>query len=87
MVEAGYRTTELPFRKITPPAFHMQAYWTLYRLYGYLNTWSAVQRYIKARGSNPIGLISADLDRAWGDAGHTRTFEWPLNLRVGIKQD
>lgn len=38
MVEAGYRTIELPFREITPPAFHMQAYWTLHRLYGYLNT-------------------------------------------------
>jgi SAM-dependent methyltransferase len=87
MVEEGYAGIRLPFTEIPPPPFHMQAQWTLSRLHGYLGTWSAVQRYRNARGGNPIECIRADLDRAWGDDEHTRLIEWPLKLRVGIKQD
>ena len=87
MVEEGYSGITLPFMELSPPPFHMQAQWTLSRLYGYLSTWSAVQRYKNAKGSNPIESISTDLDRAWGDAERTRLIEWPLKLRVGIRQD
>jgi SAM-dependent methyltransferase len=87
MVEDGYAGIGLPFMEISPPPFHMQAQWTLSRLYGYLDTWSAVQRYKNARSSNPIEHIRAELDRAWGDSEGKKTIEWPLKLRIGVKRD
>jgi ubiquinone/menaquinone biosynthesis C-methylase UbiE len=83
LVEDGYRTIPFPFDEITPPAFRMEASWTLDQLLGYFSTWSATSRYIKANGHNPLEPLGAELERAWGDPGSSRSVVWPLTLRVG----
>jgi hypothetical protein len=52
-------------------------------LLGYLGTWSATQRFIKAKGFNPIELIRADLANSWGDPEVKRRAQWLLAVRVG----
>ncbi len=86
LVEEGYRTIPFPFTEITPPAFRMEARWTLDQLLGYFSTWSATNRYIKANGRNPLGPLATDLKRVWGDANSPRQIIWPLSVRVG-RQD
>jgi SAM-dependent methyltransferase len=74
-----------PFRKIDPPKFEMMAQWNLDHLIGYLGTWSATQRYIAARGGDPLGRITDELRTVWGAPQQIRKIVWPLILRIGVK--
>lgn len=85
LVEEGYRTIPFPFAEITPPAFQMEAHWTLEQLIGYFSTWSATNRCIKATGKNPLEPLAGAMSRVWGDLKSTRQVIWPLELRVGKK--
>jgi SAM-dependent methyltransferase len=74
-----------PFHKIDPPKFEMAVHWDLDHLVGYLRTWSATQRFIAAKGADPLEQIIHELRRAWGDPQRTRKVRWPLTLRIGVK--
>ena len=52
------------------------------RLVRYLRTWSAVKRYEKATGKDPLDEVRADLEAAWGDPARERTLRWPIFLRA-----
>ncbi|MEO7323855.1 MAG: class I SAM-dependent methyltransferase [Dokdonella sp.] len=82
-VESGYRTLPFPFEEITAPTFEMQAHWTLAQFLAYLRSWSATQRYLKAKGVDPVGEVEADLARAWSDALEPRLVRWDFHLRCG----
>jgi SAM-dependent methyltransferase len=73
-----------PFPEISPPKFEMTAWCNLDHLLGYLQTWSSTQRFLAAKGSDPLQQIMDDLRSAWGNAKQTRHVLWPLTLRVGI---
>ena len=83
LVEEGYRTLAFPFEEFAPPRFQMVLSWDLEHLLGYLGSWSSVQRYRGRTGFDPLTLIQAELEAAWGDPGQTRDVTWPLHLRVG----
>jgi ubiquinone/menaquinone biosynthesis C-methylase UbiE len=83
IVEDGYRTVEVPFEELDPPPFNMVASWTLFDFVGYIRTWSAVQRFIKSRGFDPVEQLTAELAEHWGPPFTIREIAWPLNLRVG----
>ena len=80
-LENEYRTLELPFEPITAPPFAMKATWDLRGFTDYVGTWSAVQRYAKARGEDPIPELFHSLSRLWGP--DERVVTWPLYLKVG----
>ena len=82
MVEDGYASIRMPFPELDVPALHMSRSWNLSELVGYLRTWSAVQRFLKERGEDPVFTLEAALERAWGDPGNRHTVRWPLSLRV-----
>ncbi len=75
-----------PFHEIDPPKFQMTTQWNLDHLLGYLRTWSSTQRFIVAKGSDPLEQIADELRRAWGDSQQTRKIIWPLILRIGTKK-
>jgi SAM-dependent methyltransferase len=74
-----------PFREVDAPKFEMTAQWNLDHLRGYLQTWSSTQRFIAAKGSDPLEQITDELRAAWGDSRKIRNVTWPLVLRIGIK--
>jgi SAM-dependent methyltransferase len=74
-----------PFHKIDPPKFEMTVQWSLEHLLGYLRTWSSTQRFVAAKGSDPLKQIMDELCAAWGDSRQTRMVVWPLTLRIGRK--
>jgi SAM-dependent methyltransferase len=83
IVEEGYRTLPFPFDELAPPRFKMVQSWNLERVLGYLESWSATQRYRKDTGRDPLALIADQLKAAWGDPERERDVVWPLNVRVG----
>jgi len=81
--------TELPFPfpEKNPPSFQMNANWTMEELLGYLRSWSATQRFMAARGEDPLEQIRGELRSIWGNPVLRRRVTWPLILRVGVKRD
>ena len=69
-----------PFHEIDPPKFEMTAQWNLDHLVGYLRTWSSTQRFIAAKGSDPLKQIMAELRAAWGTPEQTRNVMLAFNL-------
>ncbi len=82
-VEEGYRTLSFPFDEVPVAAPAMTASWNLPQLLGYLGTWSAVTRYIKATGTDPLPALRERLMPEWGHPDRARGIEWPLRVRAG----
>jgi SAM-dependent methyltransferase len=72
-----------PFQEIDPPKFEMTASWDLDHFVGYLRTWSSTQRFIAAKASDPLEVITADLRKNWGKPEQIRSVTWPLIVRIG----
>lgn len=85
ILERGYHTLPFPFTEIPVPPFAMTARWSLAHLTGYIESWSAVQRYRKENNRDPLELLTAPLAAAWGDPEKERDISWPLDVRVGKK--
>jgi SAM-dependent methyltransferase len=83
LVETGYRTLPFPFDEISIISPPMVASWTWSRLIGYVRTWSAVQRYMEAKGTDPVPALEQRIAAHWGEAESQRRIEWPLTVRVG----
>ncbi|WP_303903062.1 class I SAM-dependent methyltransferase [Thiohalomonas denitrificans] len=82
-VENGYRGLPFPFREIEPLGYSMEAHWDLARLLGYLNSWSATNRFTEATRRDAVEEIRRVLEDAWGDPSKLRRVCWPLTLRIG----
>lgn len=82
-VEAAYRNLPFPLREIAGPALRLELQWDLDALLGYIATWSAVQRCVKATGSDPLPALRRRLELHWNPAAGVRSVVWPLHLRVG----
>jgi SAM-dependent methyltransferase len=80
-VEERYTSLPFPFEEIASPPFILRTQWSLSDVLGYLETWSAVQRYLRIRGRNPVELVADPLAGAWGQG--ERRLSWPIHLRAG----
>ncbi|MBE9041335.1 class I SAM-dependent methyltransferase [Oscillatoriales cyanobacterium LEGE 11467] len=83
LIEEGYRSIDFPFEERVTPQFQMEAMWSLDRVFGYLETWSATQRFISARNSNPIDLIRDRLSDVWGDIHLSKLVRTSISMRIG----
>jgi methyltransferase family protein len=82
-IEQGYRTLPFPFESLGTPEFDMRAEWDLDQVVGFLESWSATQRYQRERGRHPVKVVWRELADRWGEANRRRSIRWPLSLRVG----
>jgi len=82
-IEARYQSLAFPFDEVEAPALTLTEDWALPDVIGYLRTWSAVQRYADATGTDPIDRIAGDLREAWGEPSTVRTMHWPAPMRIG----
>lgn len=65
MVDDHYRSVSFPFDPIPVGDFEFGFEWTLDELTGYLSTWSAVQNYKIANGTDPVGPLQNELKLLW----------------------
>lgn len=80
-LDENYTTIPFPFEEMETKRFVNEFTWTFEQLTGYLETWSAVQHYIKKNGINPVDLIRDELKEYWEKGDKKVTF--PLLLRIG----
>jgi ubiquinone/menaquinone biosynthesis C-methylase UbiE len=81
-IDEHYQTIPFPFKEIESPQLYNSYEWSLEQLIGFLDTWSAVQHFIKANKQNPVELVYKDLQQAWG-INSTKTVRFPILLRIG----
>lgn len=76
-----YRSLPFPFEPLPMPEYAMRASWSLVQTLGYIETWSATQRF---RAAGAVGLEDAlqSLATAWGEPERKVEIRWPLHLRV-----
>lgn len=81
--ENGYQALALPIDEYAVPPFEMIEDWTARQFIGYIRSWSAVARYIEARGEAGVSEFEAELLAAWGEPTERRRIRFPLHFRVG----
>lgn len=81
-VDSGYATADFDFEPLPSKTFQAQLIWSKEHLTGFLQSWSAVQKYIRTNGSNPVALIQKELDAIWNEQ-EQKTFHFPVFLRIG----
>lgn len=59
--------------------------WNLNQVTGYLRSWSAYQKYVDDKNSDPLLLIESDLLKAWGDPANKKQVVWELHWLLGRK--
>ncbi len=84
-IDRGYATIPFPYRTLETPPFSTWRELNLDGFVRYLATWSAVRRYARERGSDPLAEMFGELAEAWGRPETRRAVRWPLALRVGRK--
>ena len=84
LVEARYRTLPFPFPEFELPAFVMERQFSLHGLLAFVTSWSATQRYVRARGEDPVPALGDALRSIWGDPEAVRCAHWTLHVRAGI---
>jgi ubiquinone/menaquinone biosynthesis C-methylase UbiE len=81
-IDEKYQTILFPFEEIKSPSFEMHFEWTLAELAGYINTWSAVQKFIQLNQSNPVNELINSIQPHWKSERKLVTF--PLFSRLGV---
>ncbi len=82
-LEQRYETIPFPFEEIIAPPFAMEVNWKLTQFAGFLDSWSATQRYKAQKGHHPLELIWDKMLAVWGDEDEPRLVRWPLHFRIG----
>lgn len=82
-IDERYETLPFPFEEIPAPNFWIYAPWHRHEFAGYLESWSAVQKFKKEKGSSPVDqFIECDLAGIWGEFERQKA-SFPVLLKVG----
>lgn len=82
-VDEGYQTIPFPFEEIAAAAFELRVRWSLSQLGEYISSWSAVAKFRRDRGEDPVAPLLEQIAKHWGPTDRTRDVTWPLSIRVG----
>ncbi|HEY5919221.1 MAG TPA: class I SAM-dependent methyltransferase [Chryseolinea sp.] len=85
LVEDEYRSLSFPFKEIKSPRFNITSTWTLNHLAGYLESWSATQKYIRQTGHNPLPDVLAQLQKVWNPDNYQDSDSKPVRFPVFLK--
>lgn len=81
-VDEQYRMVRFDFAPLPVQPFQIEVAWTKQQFMGYLETWSATQKYVREKGQSPLALIKKPLYELWNDTD-TKPIAIPLCLRLG----
>ena len=82
-VDEEYRTIPFPFEEVQVGPFVLRATWTLSQLGEYLRSWSAVEKYRREHGTDPVAPLLEQIGKHWGPETRAREVTWPLSVRLG----
>ena len=84
-IDEKYRTIPFPFKEIRTPELFIESEWSFDQFIGFLNTWSAVQHYIRKNKENPVEMVYEDFQNSWGDK-EKKIFWFPMYLRATMME-
>ena len=82
LVENKYSTVEFPFANKSEANFEINIEWNIDQFAGYLTSWSATQKFIKAEGINPVPEFIQSIKHVWND-GEVKRVRFPVFVKVG----
>lgn len=82
LVVEKYETIPFPFQQIDCPHFSSDKHLKRSDFIGFLNTWSATQRFIKENKYNPTDALSDALKEFWDDDCE-KLVRWKLVVKIG----
>jgi len=85
-IENAYCNINFPYKEIDSPQFSIKVNWTLEQFIGYLNTWSAVQLFIKQNQFNPVDTLRSKIQMFWNER-ELKKIVFPLFVRMGYITD
>jgi ubiquinone/menaquinone biosynthesis C-methylase UbiE len=81
-VDEQYESVIFDFNPLPAKQFFSIMQWTKDDFKGYLESWSAVQKYIKQNNTSPLLLIEKELDVIWA-SDQVKEIVFPISLRLG----
>lgn len=81
-VDDHYSTVPFPYDELPSKNFLIELNWSLKEMVGFLNSWSSVQHFIKAKNFNPVDPLEAELQKVWPPKDEL-VFRFPLFIRIG----
>lgn len=82
----GYQDIELPMNKIQSPNFDVVHNWDFEKLMNYIQSFTAMQRYLKTHGKSAVSLFRDELLEAWGgDKTSIKNLTWELHTNFSRK--
>lgn len=82
LVENRYSTIPFPFGDSIEREFEIQVEWNLEQFAGYLTSWSATQKFIRAEGVNPVTDFVQSINHLW-NAQDFRKVRFPVFVKLG----
>jgi SAM-dependent methyltransferase len=80
-VEEEYSNVNFPFDKIISKKFELMVHWSLPQFIGYLQSWSASQKFIKANSFDPTVELVQQLSQYW-EQDQIKSVSFPIFLKV-----
>ena len=81
-VDDDYKTIPFPFEEIETPAFENKLKWNLEEYLGYIYTWSAVKKFIRENGHDPVEKLQLKLKAHWKN-NEEKEIRFPFFVRLG----
>ncbi|GAB4129086.1 MAG: class I SAM-dependent methyltransferase [Raineya sp.] len=81
-IDEHYQTIPFPFEELQTPTFTHTYTWSLEHLIGYLGTWSAVKKFRKQKGYNPLKQLRTQIEEIF-DTQKSFEVHFPILLRIG----
>ena len=81
-VEELYETVEFDYELLPVKPFETTLNWQREDMIGYISSWSAIQKYIKANGHSPISIIEEEINKFWSE-GEMKKVSFPIYLKLG----
>jgi hypothetical protein len=81
-VDEQYKNIPMPFEEIPNPGFDTKLVWNFETLEGYLNTWSAVQHFVKKNNFNPVNEFMHEVRKKF-EENIQLNMTFPIFMRIG----
>jgi SAM-dependent methyltransferase len=82
-VDDDYAGIPFPFPEVKTSAFSIEVNWSLEELQGYLNTWSALQKFMAVHSFDPVDEVMNKIKQHWGNSAK-RKIIFPIHVKLGI---
>lgn len=83
LVENEYTGIDFPFAKKREAKFQIKTSWSLEQFAGYLTSWSATQKFIKAEGHSPVPEFIQSIRHLWMGE-EIKDVRFPVFVKTGI---